>query len=183
MFDFIKGRVQRIVAKNIVLENNNIGYIIYTANPYSFKEGEEVCVYIYTHIREDIFDLYGFKTIDERDLFIKLISVKGIGPKGALAIIASGNIEELQEAIMKGDSKYLQRFPGIGPKASGQIILDLRGKLVSVEASNPKVDNVKEALKSLGYSNVELKKLDKFLMDNIELPIEQLIKMALKKMI
>ena len=84
---------------------------------------------------------------------------------------------------MKGDSKYLQRFPGIGPKASGQIILDLRGKLVSVEPSNPKVDNVKEALKSLGYSNVELKKLDKFLMDNIELPIEQLIKMALKKMI
>ena len=63
------------------------------------------------------------------------------------------------------------------------LILDLRGKLVSVEPSNPKVDNVKEALKSLGYSNVELKKLDKFLMDNIELPIEQLIKMALKKMI
>ena len=61
--------------------------------------------------------------------------------------------------------------------------MDLRGKLVSVEPSNPKVDNVKEALKSLGYSNVELKKLDKFLMDNIELPIEQLIKMALKKMI
>ena len=101
MFDFIRGRVQRIVAKNIVLENNNIGYIIHTANPYSYKEGEDVCVYIYTYIREDIFDLYGFKSIEERDLFIKLISVKGIGPKGALAIIASGNVDELQEAINK----------------------------------------------------------------------------------
>ena len=183
MFDFIRGRVQRIVAKNIVLENNNIGYIIHTANPYSYKEGEDVCVYIYTYIREDIFDLYGFKSIEERDLFIKLISVKGIGPKGALAIIARGNVDELQEAMMKGDSKYLQRFPGIGPKASGQIILDLRGKLVSVEVSNPKLENVKEALKSLGYSNSELKKLDKFLLDNIDLPIETLIKMALKKML
>ena len=116
-------------------------------------------------------------------LFIKLISVKGIGPKGALAILASGEIEELQNAILKGDARYLQKYPGIGPKASGQIILDLRGKLVSDAPINPKIENVKEALRSLGYSSAELKKLDKFLSENIDLEIQELIKLSLKRML
>lgn len=183
MFDFIKGKVERVVSKNIVLENNNIGFIIHTANPYSYKEGEEVCVYTYTYIREEIFDLYGFKSIEERDLFIKLISVKGIGPKGALAIIASGQIEELKDAIRRGDSRYLQKFPGIGPKSSGQIVLDLRGKLDEDYVSDPKKETVLDALRSLGYKNSELKSLDKFINENIDLPIEKLIKLSLQKML
>ena len=108
---------------------------------------------------------------------------KGIGPKGALAILASGDIDALNEAITQGDAKYLQRFPGIGVKASSQIILDLRGKLVTSAPMNPKIENVKDALKSLGYSNAELKKLDKFLNDNIDLPLEELIKLSLKNML
>lgn len=183
MFDFIKGNITSIKAKNIVLENNNIGFIINVPNPYAYKVNEIETVYIYTYIREDIFDLYGFKTVEERDLFIKLISVKGIGPKGALAILASGDISLLEDAIAKGDARYLQRFPGIGPKASGQIILDLKGKLVASNDENPKIVSVKDALKSLGYNNNELKKLDKFLNDNIDLPIGELVKMSLKKMI
>ena len=104
-------------------------------------------------------------------------------PKGALAILASGDIDALNEAITQGDAKYLQRFPGIGVKASSQIILDLRGKLVTSTPMNPKIENVKDALKSLGYSNAELKKLDKFLNDNIDLPLEELIKLSLKNML
>ena len=112
----------------------------------------------------------------------KLLSVKGIGPKGALAIIANGDIEGLQEAIERSDSKYLQKYPGIGPKASGQIILDLKGKLSNVKVVDPKVDNVKEALKSLGYNSSELKKLDSFLLENKELSIEELIRLSLRKL-
>ena len=182
MFDFIKGRVQRIVAKNIVLENNNIGYIIHTSSPYSFNVADNMCVYTYLYIHEDTFDIYGFKTIEEKNLFVKLISVKGIGPKGALAIIANGDIDGLQAAIERSDAKYLQKYPGIGPKASGQIILDLKGKLGTVVPLDPKLDNVKEALKSLGYNNAELKKLDNFLTSNRDLPIEELIKQSLKKL-
>jgi len=182
MFDYIKGKVTNIGSNYIVVENNNIGFIIYTASPYSFQINNDLCVYTYTYIREETFDLYGFKTIDERNLFIKLISVKGIGPKGALAILANGDIEGLQAAIEQGDVKYLQKFPGIGPKASGQIILDLKGKLGVITVVDPKINDVKEALKSLGYNNQELKKLDKFLLENKHLSIEELIKQSLKRM-
>ena len=182
MFDFIKGKVSNICSNYIVLENNNIGFIIFTASPYSFKMNEEICVYTHTYVREDVFDLYGFKTIDERNLFIKLISVKGIGPKGALAILANGDIDGLINSIEDGDAKYLQKFPGIGPKASGQILLDLKGKLGNVVVTNPKINDVKEALKSLGYNNQEVKKLDKFLLQNKDLPIQELIKQSLKKL-
>lgn len=182
MFDYIKGTVTNIASNYVVLENNNIGFIIYTASPYSFKLNDELIIYTYTYVREDTFDLYGFKTIEERNLFIKLISVKGIGPKGALAILANGDIDGLQDAIERSDAKYLQKYPGIGPKASGQIILDLKGKLGQVSVVDPKINDVKEALKSLGYNNQELKKLDKFLLENKELPMQDLIKQSLKKL-
>ena len=182
MFDYIKGEISLVSSNYITVENNNIGYKVYTACPYSFKIGENLCVYTYVHVREDAFDIYGFKSLEERNLFIKLISVKGIGPKGALAIIANGDIEGLQEAIERSDSKYLQKYPGIGPKASGQIILDLKGKLSNVKVVDPKVDNVKEALKSLGYNSSELKKLDSFLLENKELSIEELIRLSLRKL-
>ena len=182
MFDYIKGKIANIGSNYIVIENNNIGYIVYTASPYSFKINEELCIFTYTYIREDVFDLYGFKSLEERNIFKKLISVKGIGPKGALAILANGDIEGLQAAIEQSDAKYLQKFPGIGPKASGQIILDLKGKLDSVSTADPKINDVKEALKSLGYNNQELKKIDKFLLENKDLPIEELIKQSLKKL-
>lgn len=182
MFAYIKGKVSEIGSNYIVVDNNNIGFLIYTALPYNFKIDEETCVYTHTYIREEIFDVYGFKTIEEKNLFLKLISVKGIGPKGALSVLAKGDVEGLQNAIESGDAKYLQRFPGIGPKSSGQIILDLKGKLGPVTVVDPKINDVKEALKSLGYNNQELKKLDKFLLENKNLSIQELIKLSLKKL-
>ncbi|MFA6661570.1 MAG: Holliday junction branch migration protein RuvA [Bacilli bacterium] len=183
MFDYIKGHIVRIAPKNIVVDNNGIGYAIFTPNPYDFKEGSDATIYIYNYVRAECFDLYGFESLGQRKLFIKLISVKGIGPKGALAILASGDSTKLEEAINSGDSKYLQKFPGVGPKASGQIILDLKGKLEEKTATNPKMEDVKDALLSLGYRNKELKKIDKFIIDNIDLPIGELVKQSLKKML
>lgn len=185
MYNYIKGIITQITSNYIVLENNNIGYTIKTANPFSFKEAEETIIYTYLHIREDIQDLYGFKTIDEKELFLKLLSVKGIGPKGALAIVANGDIKRLEDAIINADVNYLKKFPGIGNKASSQIILDLQGKLATSKDINidPKLSNVKEALKSLGYNNQELKKIDNYLNDNKQMPIEVLIKESLKKLV
>ena len=190
MFEYIRGKVKGINAKYIVLENNDIGYIVHVPNPYAFdkyeKSNEDILVYIFTYIREDVHDLYGFISYEERELFKKLLSVNGVGVKSALAIVANGDINALENAIKNSDSKYLQKIPGIGPKASGQIILDLRGKIVPPEvkvSENPKARSVKEALKSLGYNNNELKKLDVFLNSNLDLSIEELIKLSLKKMI
>jgi Holliday junction DNA helicase RuvA len=184
MYNYITGRISNIYSTFIVLENNGIGYLIKTANPYSFTIGDEMTIYTHVHIRQDVFDIYGFKNNEEKDLFIKLISVKGIGPKGALAIIANGDPGSLEQAIISGDVKYLQKFPGIGQKASSQIVLDLQGKLTNPknQMENPKITDVKDALKSLGYKNAELRKLDSFLYENIDLPIEELVKTSLKKL-
>jgi len=184
MYHYIKGIITQTYDNYIVLENNNIGYLIKTFNPYSYKIGDEILLYTYLHVREDLMELYGFKTQAEKDLFLKLISVKGIGPKGALAIIANDDVQRLEQAIINSDAKYLQKFPGIGQKASSQIILDLQGKLiVNNKPTNPKFMKVKEALKSLGYKDSELKKLNDFLKENEELPIAELVKQSLKKLI
>ncbi|MFA5542995.1 MAG: Holliday junction branch migration protein RuvA [Bacilli bacterium] len=185
MYNYIKGIITSITSNYIVLENNNIGYNIRTPNPFSFKENDEIKIHTYLHVREDIQELYGFKTAEEKELFLKLLSVKGIGPKGALAIVANGDVNRLEEAIINADIAYLRRFPGVGAKASSQIILDLQGKLATSKDTNidPKLSNVKEALKSLGYSNQELKKIDNYLNNNKSLPIETLIKESLKKLV
>ncbi len=185
MYNYIKGKITYITSNYIVLENNNIGYSIKTPNPFSFTEKEETIIYTYLHIREDIQELYGFKTMDEKELFLKLLSVKGIGPKSALAIVANDDVKRLEEAIISADVNYLRKFPGVGVKASSQIILDLQGKLSTdaLKNTDPAVSNVKEALKSLGYSNQELKKIDKYLNENLGLPIEVLIKESLKRLV
>lgn len=184
MFHFIKGTITHIYATFIVLENNQIGYQIKTPNPFSFHVAEDIMMYTHVYMREDLIDIYGFRTLEEKNLFLKLISVKGIGPKGALAIIANDDTHRLEQAIIASDVAYLQRFPGIGPKASSQIILDLRGKLTSSPGKyeHPKINDIKDALKSLGYNAQELKKLDRYLMDHIDDPIEDLIKMSLKQL-
>jgi Holliday junction DNA helicase RuvA len=185
MINYIKGTVTIIKGEYIVIESNSIGYLIKTSNPFSFELNSEIKIYTYLHVREDAIELYGFKTIEERDLFLKLISVKGIGPKGALAIIASGTIDKVITAINDGDSKYLQRFPGIGPKASQQIILDLHGKLDFNEMQakeNPKIKDIKDALKSMGYSVNEIKTINPIIEANLDKPVNELIKLVLKKL-
>jgi len=186
LYNYIRGTITIIKGEYIVIEANSIGYLIKTGNPFSFEINSSVTIYTYLNVREDALDLYGFKTSEERDLFLKLISVKGIGPKGALAIIASGTIEKVAEAINNGDSKYLQKFPGIGPKASQQIILDLHGKIDLTEINSkedPKIKDIHGALKSMGYSNKEIKSINSFIEANIEKPINELIKITLKKLI
>lgn len=181
MYEYIKGIVTQIESNYIVLENNNIGYLIYTANPYSYNVGEEYKVYIYQQIREDENSLYGFKTKEEKSLFLKLIGVKGLGCRMALPILATGSIEGIRDAIERENILYLKKFPKIGDKVARQIILDLKGKLAqdsSSTESNINSSELVEALQALGYKNTEIKKVLPSI--NSELDIEKQIKEALK---
>lgn len=178
MFEYIIGKITYINPGYIALENNNIGYKIYVSNPYSYKENEEIKVFLYEHIKEDEDTLYGFKTIDERDFFLKLINVKGLGPKMALVLLSS-SLDDIINAIETENILYLKKFPKIGDKVARQIILDLKGKLISKPNEViVKDDELKEALLALGYKNADINKVISKV--DSTLPIEKKIKEALK---
>ncbi|MBP3635189.1 MAG: Holliday junction branch migration protein RuvA [Bacilli bacterium] len=180
MFEYLKGRINAIESNYIVLETNNIGFKIYTALPYSFNEGDEYKVYIYQHIREDENTLFGFKTKEDKSLFLKLIDVKGLGPKMALPMLATGSTSGIIDAIERENILYLKKFPKIGDKVARQIILDLKGKLVSSQINKNDIinDELTEALVSLGYKNADIKKITPKV--DSSLTIEDQIKEALK---
>lgn len=179
MYEYINGVVTMITPSNIVIDNNGIGYKIFVANPYSFSENNEYKVYVYEHIREDEDTLYGFKTIEEKDFFLKLINVKGLGPKMALPMFSTGSLDGIIDAIERENIIYLKKFPKIGDKVARQIILDLKGKLVS-KTNDTKIvdDELSEALKALGYKQVDINKVLPKIDKNLE--IEDKIKEALK---
>ena len=129
MYNYITGKVTIQESNYIVVENNGIGYTIFVANPFSFELEKESKVYVYNQIREDEYSLYGFKNLEERELFLKLINVKGLGPKMAMPMLATGSIVGIMDAIDRENVLYLTKFPKIGEKLARQIILDLKGKL------------------------------------------------------
>ena len=182
MFDYLKGKITKQLANYIVIDVNGVGYKVYTPNPYKFKENEETMVYVYNHIREDENSLYGFSSEEERDLFLKLINVKGLGPKMALPILATGSISGIIDAINRENILYLKKFPKIGEKLARQIILDLKGKLVMSEGSSESNDELVLALEALGYKTNDIKnivvKVDKTL--SIENQIKEALKLLLK---
>lgn len=160
MYDYIKGKIEEYGPNYISLDNNGIGYLIYVPNPYSYQEEKEYKVYIYTHIREEENTLYGFKNKEERDLFLRLINVKGVGPKLALPILA-GSVDAIYDAIERENLLYLTKFPKVGDKVARQIILDLKGKLVRNNDlfTNDGLDELCEVLESLGYKKADIKKI------------------------
>ena len=181
MYYSFTGKIVDIESTFIVVECSGVGYLIYTPNPYSFTLGEETTVYVYHHIREDEMSIYGFKTKEEKELFLKLINVKGLGPKMALPIIATGSIAGIIDAIDRENILYLKKFPKIGEKLARQIILDLKGK-ISIDTTNlvdnGSVDELVDVLRGLGYKDKDIKgmisKVDR------NLTIEEQVKEALK---
>jgi Holliday junction DNA helicase RuvA len=182
MYSYIIGKVVMVDSNSITLENNGIGYLIYTPNPYAFTEEVEYKIYLYQQIKEDEHVLFGFKTIEEKELFLKLIDVKGLGPKMALPIIAMGSITGIADAINRENILYLKKFPKIGDKLARQMILDLKGKLqVTGEMEESNIDEVYEALLALGYKDKDIKGVISRV--NKELSVEEQIKEALRLMI
>lgn len=200
MYDYIMGKVTRVTPEYIVIEQQGIGWQLYTPNPFAFQVNQEhIKVYTHLHVREDAQLLFAFKTLEQRELFRKLIQVSGIGPKGALAILASGNPSQVISAIEQEDEKFLVKFPGVGKKTARQMILDLKGKLDSLLGDielpsaedelplfgvNPNKHELEEALlalAALGYSERELTKIQSQLDEDDRLSTtEEYMKQALK---
>lgn len=182
MYNYILGMVTDIEGTYVVVEAGGIGYQVYTPNPYSFDLNTTYKVYIYQYIREDENSLYGFKSKEEKEMFLKLISVKGLGPKMALPILATGSISGIMDAIERENILYLKKFPKIGDKVAKQMILDLKGKISisGVEASNSSssYEELIEVLKGLGYKEKEIKSV--VVKVNQELSLEEQVKEALK---
>lgn len=181
MIDFIEGTIVSINSSSITILTSGIGFKVYTPNPYVFKEETIAKVYLYNHIREDEYTLYGFKTEEERELFLKLLNVKGLGPKVALPILATGSVEGVIDAIDRENILYLQKFPKVGEKLARQIILDLKGKLISNKETTVVNEELVNVLESLGYKKPDIKKIINEV--DSSLPIENQIKEALKLLI
>lgn len=184
MYAHIIGTIVEIKPSYLVIENQGIGYLIISPNPFGYKLYEEAKIYIHHYVREDIDNLYGFKTLESKELFIKLIGVSGIGPKSALSLLATDAIYEVMLAIEEGNVKFLTKFPGIGTKNAQQIILDLKGKLIvedDDELLPTQRNDVEDALLALGYSKTEIKKVMKKV--DPDLGVELMIKAALKLLI
>lgn len=185
MYGYIKGIITEIDSNYVILDNNGIGYLIYVANPYSFKLNEEYQIFIYTCVREEEFTLYGFKDREQKELFLKLISVKGLGPKMALPIIATGTLDGIADAIENKNINYLKKFPKIGNKVANQMILDLKGKLNTINtgifAKEDLSEELSEVLLGLGYKQADVKKVVSKV--NQENSLEDQVKEALKLML
>lgn len=185
MYGYIRGTVKEINSNYIILDNNDIGYQVYVPNPYSYQLGKVYTVYIYTKVAEDEYTLYGFCDKEQKELFLKLISVKGLGPKMALPILATGSLENIENAIENNNLNYLKKFPKIGDKVAKQMVLDLKGKLNAINtgifAKEDYTHELEEVLIGLGYKQADVTKVVNKV--NGDLSLEEQVKEALKLML
>ena len=183
MIAFVNGVVKIIRSDRVVLDVHGVGYEVYLANALSQKMNEELFLYTYQHVREDAILLFGFIKEEDYEVFMRLINVKGIGPKTAQTMLSVCPGKDMIEAIENDDIKKLKSLPGIGAKTAGQIVLDLKGKFVSLETSdgatsNPVWGQVQDALLSLGYKTNQLTTIKKEL-ENTELGEDEMLRQAL----
>ena len=194
MFAYLVGKIADISEDNLVLEVNHIGFNIKI--PSSLHSslpgiGEEIKIHTYTCVREDSFQLYGFLTRDDLDMFRLLITVNGIGPKGGLAVLSVLSADDIRMAVLSQDAKTIAKAPGIGAKTAQRVILDLKDK-VSLEdtayAENfsgltDTRNEAVEALTALGYSATEALRAVKQVENAEAMDVEALLKAALKHII
>lgn len=193
MLEYIKGDITEITPTYAVIDNHGIGYFVnISLNTYTALQNEKnSTLYIYESIREDAHQLYGFKDKHERELFMLLISVSGVGPNSARMILSSLTANELETAIATSSVNALKAVKGIGAKTAQRIIVDLRDKIkapsdslsIQVPANNEIYDEALAALTMLGFSQQASQKvLKKLLSSGQRLSVEDVIKQALKMM-
>ncbi|MBQ2088602.1 MAG: Holliday junction branch migration protein RuvA [Lachnospiraceae bacterium] len=195
MYSYIKGELVDVAGDHIVVDNNGIGYQMFISSSTHFHMpaiGEDVKVYTYLNVKEDVMQLFGFLTKEELELFKLLITVNGIGPKNALGILGTLEPADLRFAIMAEDAKAISKAPGVGAKSAQRIIIELRDKIDSVETSaltnspvaslNTMKRDVIDSLENMGYSSSQVLKA----MDELEISdddnIEDVLKQVLVKL-
>lgn len=199
MIAFLEGTVAHVSADQVVMLVHGIGFRVFVTPSFAcrMEEGQQHRIFTHQHVREDAIVLYGFGTQEERDLFVRLQSVSGIGPKAALSILGACAPETLCLAIQGDDVNFLTKLPGIGKKTAQRLIIDLKDKLddlhipqTQVQPSpSPKPTSVSsgggelfDALIALGYTDKEVQGVIRALGSEIEqgMPVESLIKSALR---
>ena len=170
MYNYITGKVVYSAGNTIVVDNNGIGYEIGASNftTNKFSEGEIAKIYTYLYVREDTYALYGFSSIEEKTLFLRLIDISGVGPKMAMQILSGADLNSLTVAIATGDVKSLSKIKGLGKKTAELIVVSMRDQ-VSLDLTNAQseISAVVEkdaqeavfALVSLGISNSDAVKI------------------------
>ena len=183
MIAFLTGRVAQKDDRTITLDVHGVGFRIF-ALPRTIAElpiGAETEILTYLQVREDAMELFGFATMPERNLFEKLLSVSGVGPKMALNVLSAASVQDLEAAIERADAGVLTKVSGIGNKTAERIIVDLRGKLVrNNDGSDSSLSAVIDALVGLGYTSREAREAATATAPNQT--VEQRIAAALKQM-
>lgn len=198
MYYYIKGTLAAKGENYLVVDAQGVGYMIYTSSSAVEKAGtvgNEITVYTYLNVREDAMELYGFLSEEERKMFLLLISVSGVGPKAATALLSISSPQKIAAAIVTGDEKIITKAPGVGPKAAKRIILELRDKIdntaLGLESSevhdishaqemSNSVEEALSALTVLGYDARTAKNI--LLKLDSSLSTEELIKKALTQL-
>lgn len=193
MYEYIEGTLKRIDPNVAIVDNGGIGYLIHIPSNSHIESpqiGSKVLFYIVQVIREDSNKLYGFLQKQKRDLFLKLESVSGIGPKTALALLSHLEIETFYQAIIHANVNLLIKVPGIGKKTAERLILDMKDKLKDFKissfplSSNPYISDAISALLNLGYDPQKAHKAVQTVVDDFKDPLDlsSLIKEALRKL-
>jgi len=191
MYEYLNGELAHILPTAIVIDVHGVGYQVVFANPYRLQDSlkKQIKVLVQQVVREDSITLYGFISSEERELFQRLISVSGIGPKSAMSILANDDTEGFVNAVESGNVTYLTKFPGVGKKTAQQIILDLKGKFEALPEETTKavvsmnqatLEEAKEALLGLGYSAKEITKIWKSLEAAAPSTTQEALKVAFK---
>ncbi|HEY3549539.1 MAG TPA: Holliday junction branch migration protein RuvA [Gaiellaceae bacterium] len=183
----LRGKPAANTPEGLILDVNGVGYLVH-ATPTAVRKGDsadEITVETYLHVREDVLQLYGFADRSERELFVQLLSVSGVGPKVALAIVSGSPVTELRRAILRDDSARFQAIPGIGKKTADRIVLELKEKLGGVEAiaheAGPDAPYLvaRDALVELGWSLLDAERA--LAEVDADLSPEERVRLALKK--
>jgi Holliday junction DNA helicase RuvA len=177
----LRGKRAGLSATGLVVDVNGVGYLVQATPSVLRQTGEEVVVETYLHVREDVLQLYGFGSAEERELFVHLLSVNGVGPKVALAIVSGSSPAELRKAIALEDTKRFEAIPGIGKKTAQRVVLELKEKLgAAVESESPVADLVaRDALVELGWT---LQDAERALAGvDAALPVEEQVRAALRR--
>ncbi len=198
MYAYIKGELVEVQQECIIVENGGVGYEILFPVPETgliWSIGDEIKVYTYLHVREDAMQLFGFSSRDALELFRMLLTVNGIGPKGALAILANLPPNDLRFAIASGDEGAISKAPGIGKKTAQRVVLELKDKVDVAEDFADRLDVVGDfesagslqndvvlALTALGYARSEILEAYRKVTPPENADVETLLKLTLREM-
>jgi holliday junction DNA helicase RuvA len=177
----LRGKRAGLTAAGLVLDVNGVGYLVHATPSVLAQSGDELTVETYLVVRQDALQLYGFASAEERELFVHLLAVSGVGPKVALAIVSGSPPAELRRAIALEDTARFEAIPGIGKKTAQRVVLELKEKLgTAVESAAPVHELVaRDALVELGWSVVDAERALAGV--DAALPVEEQVRAALRK--